>query len=54
MVNKIIWVTSAAIFSLIGMWSTYLCDSEYTILGTVVGLLAGLCVATIALAGEKT
>ena len=28
-------------------------DSEYTILGTVVGLLAGLCVATIALAGEK-
>jgi len=53
MVNKIIWVTSAAIFSLIGIWATYLCDPDYTILGAVIGLLAGLCVATIALAGEK-
>lgn len=53
MYDKMIWVGSAAIFSLIGMWATYLTDSNYTLLGTIVGLLIGLCVATIALAGEK-
>ena len=53
MKNQVIWVASSAIFSLIGMSSAYLYEPDWTILGAVCGLVAGLGVAAFAAAGEK-
>jgi len=52
MVNKIIWVVSPAIYSLIGMWACYLFDSDGSLAGAIIGLIVGLGIACFALTGE--
>jgi hypothetical protein len=53
MPDKLIWIGSPAIFSIIGMIAGYLNNSNYTVLSAAGGCIAGFAVAAFALAGEK-
>lgn len=51
--NRILWVASPAIFSLIGLLAAYLYHEDWVILGAIIGAISGLGIAVIATAGEK-
>ena len=54
MTDKMIWVFSPALFSIIGMTAGYLNNADYTVLSAGAGFVVGFAVAAFALAGEKT
>lgn len=51
--EKLIWILSPAVFSIIGMFAGYLKHPDYTIAGTLGGFVGGFFVACFALAGEQ-
>ena len=51
--EKLIWILSPAVFSIIGMVAGYLKHPDYTIAGTLGGFVGGFLVACFALAGEQ-
>lgn len=52
--DKYLWITSAAVFSVIGLIAGYLTNHQMTIAGAGLGCLAGLGVAAFAIAGERS
>ncbi len=54
MSDKLLWILSPAIFSIIGMVAGYLMHSDYTILGTFGGFIAGWITASFAMANEDS
>lgn len=52
--DKLIWVFSPAIFSMIGLIAGYLNDPGYTLISAVGGCVAGFVIAAVALAGEES
>ncbi len=53
MTDRLIWIGSPAIFSIIGMTAGYLNNSDYTIVSSAGGCLVGFAIAAFAPAGEK-
>ena len=51
--EKLIWILSPAVFSIIGMVAGYLMHPDYTIVGTLGGFVGGFFVACFAMAGER-
>jgi len=51
--DKLIWILSPAVFSIIGMEAGYLMRPDYTIVGTLGGFVGGFFVACFAMAGER-
>jgi len=52
MPDKLLWIISPAIFSIIGMFAGYLANSDSTTT-TCVGFVAGLVLTAFAVAGEN-
>ena len=53
MTEKLIWILSPALFSIIGMSAGYLTHPDYTIVGTLGGFAGGFLIACFAMAGEQ-
>lgn len=51
--DKLLWILSPAVFSIIGMVAGYLMHPDYTIVGTLGGFVGGFFVACFAMAGER-
>ncbi len=51
--EKLIWILSPAVFSIIGMFAGYLKHPDYTIAGALGGFVGGFFVACFAMAGEQ-